>query len=212
MRDERGAALLAALLLGVLLAGLGATILTVARIETLIVAAHRRTIETSYAAEAAFERALRDLDVLPDWTPVLAPPPANVQSTFVDGSSRPRAPDGRTLDVQALTVGRQTDSDTTAGPGIFGADAPQWRLFAHADLSSILPAGAPSPPAYLLVWVADDGLDGDGDPARDSNGRILVFAEARGAAGARRAVEGVAARCADGVLCVASRRHVRVGS
>ena len=206
LKDERGAALLVALLVGFLLAGLGAIVITVANIETLIAAAHRRTLETSCAADAAFERALRDLDVLPDWNAVLAPYPSNAQSTFVDGLTHPRTPDGRTLDLQALTMQRQAESEVRAGPAVFGPDAPQWRLFAHAGFASILPAGAPAPPAYLVVWVADDGLDGDGDPSRDANGRVLVFAEAWGAAGTRRVVQGVASRPADGILRVLSRR------
>ena len=209
MEDERGAALIVALLIGILLAGLGAMLITVSNTETLITAAHRHAQEAWYAAEAALERALRDLDVIPDWSLVLAPSPANLQATFVDGQSYPTAPDGRTLDVQALTLRRQADSDPQAGPGIFGADSPQWRLFGHASLVSLLPAGAPGQPAYLLVWVADDGLDGDGDPSRDANGRVLVFAEAYGTAGARRAVEAVVARPADGIICVLTRRAVR---
>jgi len=208
-KDERGAALIVALLIGMLLAGLGAVLITVSNTETLITAAHRHLLETSYAAEAAFERAVRDLDVLPDWDLILAPPPGNLQSTFVDGQSHPSAPDGRTLDVPALTLQRQAHSDSTSGPGIFGADSPRWRLFAQASLTSLLPAGAQAQPAYLLVWVADDGLDGDGDPSRDSNGRVLVFAEAYGIGGSRRGVDGVVARPAGGMIRVLTRRLVR---
>lgn len=209
VRDERGAALIVALLIGMLLTGLGAALITVSNTETLITAAHRHLQETSYAADAAFERALRDLDVLPDWNLILAPPPGNLQSTFVDGQTQPSAPDGRVLDVPGLTLQRQADSDRTAGPGVFGADSPRWRLFAKASLASLLPAGMAAPRAYLLVWVADDGPDADGDPSRDANGRVLLFAEAYGAGGARRSVEGAVARPADGVIRVLTRRAVR---
>ena len=44
-------------------------------------------------------------------------------------------------------------------------------------------------PLYLVVWVADDESDADGDPATDANRRILVWATAFGSAGARRSVE-----------------------
>jgi hypothetical protein len=50
--------------------------------------------------------------------------------------------------------------------------------------------------------VADDGLDGDGDPAVDANGRMVVHAEAFGTGGARRAVQVSIARSPDGALAV----------
>jgi hypothetical protein len=63
-------------------------------------------------------------------------------------------------------------------------------------------------PAYLLVWVADDG-EGDGDPAVDSNGQILVHAEAYGASGACRGVEAAIRRAQPPVVQVLARRPVR---
>ena len=205
-KREDGAALVIALLVAVLLGGIGAVVISITITETLIAAAYRNSVETSYAADAAFERALTDLASLPDWSLVLLPAPANVQSTFVDGQARPAAPDGRRLDVDALTQARQAESDARYGPAIFHADAPQWRLFAQSPLSALLPAGAPAQPAYLLVWVADDGLDGDGDPALDSNSTVLVFAEAYGSAGARRSVEAAVGRSAAGTLTLLSWR------
>jgi len=199
---ERGAALMTALLITVLLGGLAAVITSITITETLIAGAHRHGYESSYAADAAIERALGDLAAIPDWTMVLLPPPAHLESTFVDGLARPKAPDGRQLDVAALTLARQRDSDAREGPAVFGADAPQWRLFAHSALSAILPSGVAAQPAYVLVWVADDGLDGDGDPSLDTNRRLLVFADAYGSGGARRSVEAAVARSADGVIHV----------
>ena len=209
-RDNReaGAALVTALLIGVLLAGIGAVVITVTTTETLITGAHRHVQEASYAAEAAFERALRDLDGLPNWTVVLLPPPANTQSTFVDGQLHPITPDGRQLDVAALTHERQAESDRRFGPGVFGADSPQWRLFAQAALTDLLPKGAPAQAAYVLVWVADEGADGDGDPTMDSNKCLMVFAEAYGSGGARRAVEAAVGRSADGILRVLTWRSL----
>ena len=84
------------------------------------------------------------------------------------------------------------------GRGNFGADRPVWRLYAHASLQSILPPGTIAPRAYVLVWVQDDGGDGDGDPAKDSNGIVLVCAEAYGPGGARRRVEASIGRAAPG--------------
>ena len=199
---ERGTALITAVLVSALLAGIAAVITSVTITETLIAGAHRHAQESSYAADAAIERALLDLSAIPSWTMVLLPPPAHRKSTFVDGLARPNAPDGRQLDLAALTIARQRDSDARAGAAVFGADAPQWRLFAHSALAAILPAGTPAQPAYVLVWVADDGHDGDGDPSMDANSRLLLFADAYGAGGARRSVEAAVGRSADGVLHV----------
>ena len=54
-----------------------------------------------------------------------------------------------------------------------------------------LPGRANIPPAYLLVWVADDGEDGDGDAVRDSNSRVMLRVEAYGGAGAHRSIEAI---------------------
>jgi hypothetical protein len=79
----------------------------------------------------------------------------------------------------------------------------------RALLASPEAAGGLSLPLYLVVWVADDELDGDGDPALDSNGRILVHATAFGAGGARRSVEARVARTDDGELRLLAWRDVR---
>jgi hypothetical protein len=202
--NERGAALLVTLLVGTLLAGVGAVLITLSATETLVSGAHRYVQETTYAAEAALERALLDLGAMGDWTPALR----TVSSTFVDGETRPSAPDGRRLDLADLTTARQAASDRTSGPAVFGADSPRWRLYGHAAFDAVLPPGTPAQPAYLLVWVADDGWDGDGDPTADSNRRLLVAAEAFGAAGAHRRIEAVIACPADGILRVLARQAV----
>lgn len=201
-RGERGAALITALLVTALLAGLAAVITSVTITETLIAGAQRHAYEAAYAADAALERALQDLSAIPDWTMVLLPPPAHLEATFADGLVRAKAPDGRQLDLAALTLVRQRDSDAREGPAMFGADSPQWRLFAHSAFPAMLPAGVPGQPAYVLVWVADDGFDGDGDPSLDANSRLLVFADAYGGGGARRSVEAAVGRSTDGVVHV----------
>ena len=177
--DEQGAALIIALLVLALLSGIVAALVTVSATDTLISATYRHSTEASHAAEAALERALHDLAVLPEWTPVVAEPPANAMSSFVDGLLVAVAPDGRRLDLSRLTTDRQRESDARDGPVVFGADAPAWRLYAHGSLQDLLPPGEIALPMYLVVWVADDGLDGDGDPGAEANGRISVHAEVR---------------------------------
>ena len=205
-RDD-GAAVIIALLTTMLLAGVGAMLITIATTETLISGALRHSEEAAYAAESAFDRALHDLDAIPDWSAVLLPPPANLKSSLSDGQETARAPDGRTLNLQQLTTSRQASSLQSSGPAVFGPDATVWRLFAHAQFSTILPPGTVAPTAYLAVWLGDDGWDGDGEVSADSNSRLLVHAEAFGAHGSHRIVSGVIERDADGVLQVLTRRR-----
>lgn len=205
--SQRGAALLIAILLAVVLGALAAGVVTGTITETAIASAHRCALEASYAAEAAFERAVYDLALIPDWTVVLSSSPSSQTSTFTDGQTAPRAPDGRRLDIARLSAERQRDSDARDGSFIDAADWPRWQLYAQGALDE-LATPATGPPAYLVVWVADDG-DGDGDPTRDSNGQILVHAEAYGVGGARRAVEGAIKMSAPGVVQSLTRRAVR---
>ena len=185
---ERGVAVLIALLFAALIGAVAAGLIALSTTETLIGASFRHGYEAAYGAEAAAERALRDLATTPDWSSVLRAPPAGTTSGFDDGRALPVGPDGRVLDLVRFTADRQRDSDARDGPSIFGANSPQWRLYAHAPADALMPA-ALSMPLYLVVWVADDESDADGDPSIDANRRILVWATAFGSAGARRSVE-----------------------
>jgi hypothetical protein len=198
--SERGAAVVIAVLIAFLLAAIGIALVTLTSTETLIAASFAQSQEASYGAEAGLDRALHDLATIPDWSLVLAPPPGNIASSFIDGTMFPRAPDGRSLNLGRLTANRQRDSDARAGPDVFGANAPSWRLYAHAPLETVLPPPRFSLPVYIIVWVADDGYDGDGDATRDSNQSILIRAEAFGSSGAHRAFEARVVRVAEGAV------------
>lgn len=199
---ERGVAVLIALLLATLIGAIAAGLIALTTTETLIGASFRHGYEAAYGAEAGAERALRDLAAIPDWSNALRAPPGGTTSGFNDGRSLPIGPDGRTLDLVRLTADRQRDSDAHDGPTVFGADSPQWRLFAHAPADALLPAAGFNMPLYLVVWVADDESDADGDPSADSNRCILVWATAFGSAGARRSVEARIAKTDGGDLQV----------
>ncbi len=198
--SERGVAVVIALLIAVLVGAVAAALVALTTTETLISASFRHGKEASYGAEAALERALHDLATMPDWSPALTAPPGGLTSSFDDGEAMPRAPDGRVLDLAALTLERQRESDRRDGPAVFGADSPKWRLFAHAPLSALMTAPGLDVPLYLVVWVADDESDGDGDPAVDRNDQILVWALAFGAGGARRSLEARVGRTDGGEL------------
>jgi hypothetical protein len=51
---------------------------------------------------------------------------------------------------------------------------------------------------YVALWIADDGLETDGDPRADTNGILLLHAEAYGPAGARQVVNVTAAQSPGG--------------
>ena len=207
-RDERGAALLLTLAASALITAIAASLVVTVSIETLIAGSFRAAQEALYAADAGLERTLHDLAAAPDFTAALASPPSLLAS-FDDGASVAAAPDGRPLSMAGLTAERQSVSNGTYGPGAFGSDSPVWKLFGHAPLGAILPPGVIAQPGYVLVWVGDDGLDGDGDPSKDANGQILVYVEAYGVRGARRGIEAAVSRAGAGVVRLLSWKESR---
>jgi hypothetical protein len=156
LANDHGIAVVIALLLALLLGAIAAALVTLTTTETAISLSFRHAQEASHGAEAALERALHDLAAMGDWSAALAVPPANVTSTFDDGQSVPRSPAGQSLDLTRLTTERQAESDARAGPDVFGADSPAWRLFAHAPLTALLPGDGFDLPLSLVVWVAAD--------------------------------------------------------
>jgi hypothetical protein len=192
--DDRGAAVLVVILIAALITAIASALMTTTITETVIGGAHRASQETLYAADAALERTIGALSLVPDWSVVLAVPPGNLVAPFDDGQVAPLTPDGRHLDLARHLALRQFASNSQYGPSVFGVDSPRWRLYGHAGFSRLLLPGLAAPPAYLLVWVADDGADGDGDPGVDSNGQIALFVDAFGLGGAHRAIEAAIGR------------------
>ena len=195
---ERGAALITALmitsLIGALIASLVFVVITDSRIGR-----NQQTSESGpYAAAAGIERLIGELRRLPSWQ--LVPSSSSSVSSFNDGRSAPQLGDRSLIDLTRLTADRQAASN-----GFYpsGANRPLWALYAHASLARMTAGDSRPPNPYVVVWVADDPEDGDGDPARDSNGVILVRAEAFDVRGAWRALDATLAasivRDADGV-------------
>lgn len=215
LRNQDGAALLLALTIVLMLAAVGAAAALTARSETLIAANFRQGQEALYAAEGGLARAVQDLSPLTDWTAVLAGAP----STFIDGAptGSKRLPGGDTV-VLCCGSGSLTGDLQQRGNagGNWGANTPEWRLFAWGAASSWLTAGGSSSPFYVVIWVADDVSDGDGNPWVDSNGAVVIHALALGPARARRSIQATVqhARRADGTLLgtgvtIASSRQSR---
>jgi type II secretory pathway pseudopilin PulG len=185
-RNQAGTALLCVLMVTMMLGTLSAALVLVVMGNSLASANQGSGQQALYAADAALEEAISELRGM-DW---LTLPSGSVSAQLADGSQMPNAPGGRVLDLARLAAERQADSD-----GIFAAaaDRPVWHLFGHAPFANLTPGGTVVPPAYLLVWVADEGDETDGDPERDSNLLLLVRAEAFGASGAHRSVEATVA-------------------
>ena len=170
--------MLLALVTTALIAAIAGALIVTTSTDVMITGSYRASLEAMYAVEAGVERAAGDSAMVPDWSAVLAAPPSNVVASFDDGAATAAAPDGKLLSARADRG--ETDAEQSVyGPAEFGADSPVWRLYAARgteDASCHLDSIAP--PGYVLVWVADDGGDGDGDPARDSNGQLLVYGDA----------------------------------
>jgi hypothetical protein len=170
----------------------------------------RRANAALYAAEAGLERALPDLLRAPDWDAVLD---GRVRCGFADGppGGTRGLTDGRRISLDEVVAlancgvaagcsEAQMNAVTAERP--WGPNNPRWRLFAHGPLSDLLPTPGTLPPAeYVVVLVADDPLEVDGDPTRDGRpgagrgaGVLELRAEAFGPESAHRALEVTVAR------------------
>lgn len=203
---EDGVAMVIALMSMTLMLGLGVVLVLTTSAETLIAGHFRVGTEARYAADAGIERVVQDLFAVPDWTQMLTG--ASV-SSFVDGppSGARSLADGSVVDLGRATnlancskaACTAADLDAVTADRPWGANNPRWRTFAYGPLDRMLgdPAEALLPShAYVIVWVADDPSENDGDPLRDGvsvanpgSGVLSIRAEAFGPSGAHRAVE-----------------------
>jgi hypothetical protein len=202
LADERGIALIIALMAMMLLTALGAAVVMVSNTETHIAGNYRNSQEALYAADAAVERVVQDLLLIPRWNDILA---GTAQSSFVDGaSSSPKTlPGGGTITLDRATADLQANTDAL---NLWAANNPKWKLFAWGPLSDMLPNDQIDSPMYVAVWVADDPADGpvdpatgliaaiDGNPLLDADGVLTLHAEAIGPSGTRKVVEVTVAR------------------
>ncbi len=198
--NEKGTALIIALMSMMLLTALGAAVIMVTNTETMIATNYRNGQEALYAADAAVERVVQDLLMVPRWNDILS---GVEQSAFNDGTMtavKTLPGGGRiTLCCGASSATGQLQAITDAD-NAWGANNPQWKLFAWGPLSNMLPNTPIDSPMYVAVWVADDPADGptlaatDGNPAMDTNGTLTLHAEAYGPGGTHKVVEVTVAR------------------
>jgi hypothetical protein len=166
-----------------LIATLGAAVTLVVSSESVVAANYYASQQGLYAADAGIERAIAELRAWSTWSGV--PSSSTAFSDFNDGQATPKAPDRSTLDLTQMTIRRQAESDAvyTSFP-----DCPVWRLYAHAPLSRMAP-GAGNATPYVVVWIADDPNEIDGNAAIDTNDIVMLHAEAFTVRGGRRAID-----------------------
>jgi hypothetical protein len=106
-----------------------------------------------------------------------------MRSPISDGQLLVMTSGGELLDLLALTARLQSSSDASARRG---ADNPRWRLYANGHADALTAGSAPHSGPYIVVWVADDEGEMDGDPGRDTNGVLLLHVFAAHPGGPRR--------------------------
>lgn len=186
-----------------------------------------------HAAEAGLALSAHEMAAQADWDAVLG---GSAQGAFADGppAGVRLVPAGGWLDLaretHLLNCGRtapcspaQLAATTRERP--WGANNPVWQPFLYGRVADLAPFARPTP-SYLIVWVADDRRETDGDPAADEaepdrpgRGIVRVRADVFGPLAARRAIEAElrrVCRVEDGVercqpgIRVQSWREVRV--
>lgn len=179
--DERGIALIVALLIMTLLTALGMALMLTSQTETLISANYRDSMEGEYVADAGLERVMDDVLTVPDWNTLLASNDGistSVTSGFHDTSpSSPiTLPDGRSLDLAKATYmincGKTTacsdaDMDATTMDRPWGKNNPRFHLYAWGTVNDLIPTSTINSPYYVAIWVGDDQSDNDNDPSTD---------------------------------------------
>jgi len=212
LRGAGGMVLIAVLLLTLLISALGVALSLTASSEALIAANFRERQEARYAAAAAAERAIAEIEGVADWNQLLD---GRMRSAFFSGSlPEPRMlTDGSALVLEQLrnlascrkeTACSSAEMDSVTNERPWGINNPRWQLFAAGWLRDMAAAGVIDSAYYTVVMIGDDPLETDGDPLRDAPPAqagaavVVVRAYAFGPRGARHAVEATVARIRDG--------------
>jgi hypothetical protein len=203
MSRSRGVALILVLLVTSFLSAMALGVAVAVSMAWLADGNFSADIALLNAADAGIALAAHELDGQSDWDAVLS---GHAQGAFNDGapSGTRDVPGGGRLSLSAATNTLNCGRPAGCTPGQlaatsrdrpWGANNPVWQPFIYGRVSDLASLEQP-PPGYLVVWVADDEREDDGDPGADEalpgrpgRGVVRAHAEAFGPRGARRAVE-----------------------
>jgi hypothetical protein len=173
---DRGIALLAVLVVMAIVTAMGLGLALTTSLEPLAAANFEANRSARLAAEAGVAIAVHELAGMYDWNAVLS---GVVRSAVLDqGPLEVELPDGASEELDGLTAratcggrpGPCSDGDrvalTAARP--WGPNNPRWQVFGHGRLDRLVPQGFGLSPVVVVVWVADDPAEVDGDPTADS--------------------------------------------
>ncbi|CAN5440555.1 hypothetical protein BH23ACI1_BH23ACI1_12750 [soil metagenome] len=183
---QRGAALVITLMVTAIVTALGGALLLVTMVESAVEANHQQTHAVRQAAEAGLACGIAGLAVTEDWSNALQGLPVPGPPCLEPAAFPPSFPGGGDIEPAALTAALQAMTSARYGTV---PDTPRWELW----IAGAAPGAAASGPV-VLVWIADDEGEDDGDPAVDANGVLWVRAEAFGRGSARTAVEALVRR------------------
>ena len=183
------------LLLTACVAPLGGGLAVVGHTENRISAAHLRSVQTAYAADAASRLALNA--IAQNRSSVYWPSDGTVAA--LPGGARVMAiAAGEAVDLDARTAELNAEA---ARKWPVGPDTPRWRLAGWGRLPGTFAA------RRAAVWIADDVMDADGRPGEDQNGMLMIHVEAFGARGASRVVAMHVKREVEGVRMISWREE-----
>jgi len=208
IHGEEGFAVVLAMMGLLIMSVLGAALVLSTSVENIIASNFRDGAAAVYAADVVAARGVHELSTIVDWTSVLT---GEVRSSFGDGEpGGPRVlDDGSTINLTEIV--NLSNCGTTAACGAaamatidaarpWGVNNPHWRLFAWGRLAHLLPPHVPDTGLYVVLLVADDAAEIDGDPLHDGSGQnpgagvLRLRAEAFGADGIHGVTEQTVAR------------------
>lgn len=205
LSDDAGVALVATLAILALVSAIALGLALTTSLEPAIASAHESSLSAACAAEAGLAIAMHELGTNADWNLVLA---GQIRSTVLATAlgAPITLPDGTQTDLQSLTnlancghtaacTSAELDAFTTDRP--WGANNPRWQVFGRGRIDQLVSGDVRVPPGDVVVWVADDPAELDGNPLRDSGwsadgarqpgaGLIVVRAEGFGIRAAHR--------------------------
>ena len=207
--DERGAALITALMAMLLLTALGLALVLTTTTETMIAGNFRNGQEALYAADAGLERSMQDLLTVPDWNTILAgghdlglhrwPGQRDPQPARRLGARSHAGDQYGQLRQDVHLLGVRDDHDHRGPP--VGPEQPPRTLYAYGPVNDLVPTGTVNSPMYVVVWVCDDQSENDNDPTKDGNaqtnpgtGVLALRAEAFGPSNTHKVIEVTVAR------------------